>query len=130
MEEKVKHYITIDSGTRVNYPSGMNRDTQEGKTDYTLVDIAMLDRWAALMTRGAKKYGRRNWEKANSEEELDRFIASAFRHFVQWFKLSLDIEHDNEDHAAAVFFNIAAAERLKLMLNSDKENIDVDNVHV
>lgn len=93
----------------------MRRDTQEGKPDFTLVmstnvpfDEQMLTRWAGLMTRGADKYGRRNWELADSEEEYARFRASAFRHFVQWL-----CDQDDEDHAAAVFFNINAAEYMK-----------------
>lgn len=69
----------------------------------------LVPRWAALMGRGAIKYGERNWEKARTEEELKRFKASAFRHFVQWI-YELDTE---EDHAAAVAFNLAGAEYVK-----------------
>lgn len=103
-----KKFITKDSGNRQEYKSGMVRDVQDGKPDYTLCHLPMLTRWAELMTRGAVKYGRENWQKANSEEELTRFKASALRHMMQW--LSGDVE---EDHAAAVFFNIAAAEYVK-----------------
>lgn len=101
-------YQTRDSGKRQEYESGMRRDTTEGKPDYTLIYEPMLTRWAELMTRGAEKYGRRNWELANSEEELERFKASAYRHFVQWIRGDQD-----EDHGAAVYFNIAAAEKIK-----------------
>lgn len=105
-------YETKDSGVRESYSTGMVRDTQEGKPDFALIvpdgidfEDQMLTRWAALMTRGAVKYGKRNWEKAKTWKEYQRFRASAFRHFMQWFSN----EHD-EDHAAAVFFNITAAE--------------------
>src|SRR5690606_9127477 len=50
-------------------------------------------------------YNDRNWEKANSAEEVTRMKSSAFRHFMQWFCGETD-----EDHAAAVIFNILAAE--------------------
>ena len=107
-----QEFITKDSGQRQDYASGMRRDTQEGKPDFALIvplgvpyDEQMLTRWAALMERGAVKYGIRNWEKANSEEELGRFKASAFRHFFQWICGETD-----EDHAAAVYFNIQCAE--------------------
>ena len=50
----------------------------------------------------------RNWELASTYEELSRFKASAFRHFMQWFKGDTD-----EDHAAAVYFNINAFEYVK-----------------
>lgn len=100
-----------DSGYRQEYASGMRRDTQSGKPDYTLLPEPMLTRWADHMTKGAEKYGRRNWQLADSEEELERFMASAFRHFVQWQRGDSD-----EDHAAAVMFNIAAAEHVKVKL--------------
>ena len=109
-----KQYITNDSGKRQNYDSGMRRDTQEGKPDFSLLltdlpyDEQLITRWAGLMTRGAEKYGRRNWQLANSEEELDRFKSSAFRHFMQWVT-----GQDDEDHAAAVLFNIQAYEYVK-----------------
>lgn len=111
-------YTTKDSGARQEYSSGMRRDIQEGKPRYDLVvpkrhagmsaDVIMLKRWADLMARGAEKYGERNWELAESQEEYNRFKASAFRHFMQWFTGELD-----EDHGAAVFFNIQAAEFTK-----------------
>jgi hypothetical protein len=43
--------------------------------------------------------------KAQSVEELERFRMSAARHFEQWLRGDTD-----EDHAAAVFFNINGAE--------------------
>ena len=66
------------------------------------------------MTRGAEKYGRRNWQVANSQEELERFKASAFRHFVQWMA-----GEEDEDHMAAVMFNLNAAEHVKYQLTID-----------
>lgn len=111
---QLNKYVTLDSGARQGYESGMVRDFQEGKPMFGLVmplDMPYheqyLTRIAALMSRGAEKYGKRNWEKANSTEELERFKDSAFRHFMQWFFGETD-----EDHAAAVFFNVQAAEYL------------------
>jgi|SRR6185503_5522282 len=110
-----KQWETKDSGKREEYDSGMRRDTQEGKPRFDLLvpiavsyDDQMLTRWAALMSRGAEKYGDRNWEIGRGSEELKRAKASAFRHFMQWFT-----SEDDEDHAAAVFFNITAAEYFK-----------------
>jgi len=42
------------------------------------------------------------------DEEYEDFRASAFRHFIKWMKGQTD-----EDHAAAVFFNIQGAEYVK-----------------
>jgi hypothetical protein len=107
-KKQPKKFTTKDSGKRVDFKSGMRRDSNDGKDDYSLCWEPMLTRWAGLMTRGAEKYGRRNWMNANSPEELDRFLASGFRHFVQFFRGDTD-----EDHAAAVFFNVAAAEYVR-----------------
>lgn len=109
-------YITKDSGKRQEYPSGMRRDTQEGKPRYDLIDLDMLTRWAELMARGAEKYGEDNWKLADSEEERTRFRASAFNHFVKWLK-GVD---DGEDHAAAILFNVAAYEYVKGVMEKDR----------
>lgn len=112
----MERFEVRDSGERTEYESGMIRDTQEGKPDYTLVPLFMLERWAMHMTRGAKKYGRENWTLANSAEEWVRFRSSAFRHFIQWLRGDVD-----EDHASAVFFNIAASEYVKERMNDAVE---------
>lgn len=57
-----------------------------------------LTRFGALLERGAKKYTENNWMKANSEEEMNHFKQSSFRHFAQF----LDGDTD-EDHALAAF---------------------------
>jgi len=109
-------YTTKDSGKREEYSTGMRRDTQEGKPRYDLLYLPMMKRRAELLERGAIKYGERNWEKASTEEELNRFKASAFRHFIQWLS-----GEEDEDHAAAVTFNIDAVEMIKeKMLNESK----------
>lgn len=98
-----------DSGTRRQFDSGMVRDVADDKIDYLLVfDGPMLERWAAHLTKGAKKYNKRNWLKAAGQEELDRARESAARHFVQWLRGDID-----EDHASATFFNINLAEYMK-----------------
>lgn len=115
-----KEFKTLDSGKRIDFPSGMRRDVQDDKVDYTLCYMPMFKRWAELMTRGAVKYGRGNWQKANSIEELERFKSSAMRHFMQWIS-GTDKE---EDHASAIFFNVACieylTEKIKVDINGEK----------
>lgn len=104
-----KVFVTKDSGRRTEFASGMVRDTQTGKTQYLLCFSGpMFNRWAELLTRGAEKYTPDNWMKAAGAEELQRFRESAARHFVQWLRGDTD-----EDHAAAVFFNINGAEYVR-----------------
>lgn len=99
-------FETKDSGERVQFDSGMVRDVNTGKTLWHLVTSGpMLRRWAELLTRGAEKYTPNNWMLASGQTERDRFRESAFRHFMQWYNGETD-----EDHAAAVFFNINGSE--------------------
>lgn len=111
-------FVTKDSGVREEYNSGMVRDSQKNKARFDLLrpkdvpySAQFLTRVAELMTRGAEKYGLRNWEMANSEEELERFENSAERHLMQYLSGETD-----EDHAAAVVFNLLAAETLRWKL--------------
>lgn len=87
----------------------MQRDSADHKVRYDLIyDGPMIDRWAAHLTMGAAHYSPRNWMMAEGDEELERFICSASRHFRQWMA-----RQDDEDHAAAVFFNINGAEYVR-----------------
>lgn len=117
-------YITKDSGERVDYASGMRRDIQENKPRFDLLIVdnqpfeeQFLTRFAALLERGASKYGERNWQLANSREELDRFRASAMRHMMQWACDEID-----EDHAAAVAFNLMAYEYVKWKMSHAEDS--------
>lgn len=114
---------TLDSGKRDVTASGYQRDTQEGKPRFALMfpkgipyKQQMITRFAALLGRGIEKYGYRNWEKADIPEDLDRFQESALRHLIQWMTGEVD-----EDHAAAVLFNVMAHETIKLKLAQDKD---------
>ena len=102
-------YEIKDSGERQQFKSGMVRDVTENKFDYSLVlDGPMFKRYAEHLRKGAVKYSKRNWMKADGPEEYNRFRESALRHFLQWFW-----GDQEEDHASAVFFNINGAEYVK-----------------
>ncbi len=115
-------YEIKDSGERKEFESGMVRDTAANKTEFDRVaDGPMLRRWAEHLTKGCVKYpdvspGLPNWTLAADIPEYIRFRKSAFRHFIQWFLGDTD-----EDHAAAVFFNINGAEYVKKRF-SDRES--------
>ncbi len=111
----MNEFTTKDSGAREEYDSGMVRDTESGKPRFDLLlprgvpyEDQFLTRVAGLLARGAEKYSARNWEKAAGQEELDRFKGSAFRHLMQWMA-----DERDEDHAAAVVFNLMAYETIK-----------------
>lgn len=116
----VREYVTKDSGTRSSYESGMVRDTEDGKPRFDLLipegvpfEAQFLTRCADLLARGAVKYDARNWEKAGGPKEVKRFKSSALRHLLQWF-----CGDREEDHAAAVVFNLLAAETTEFKLSS------------
>lgn len=113
-------FITKDSGERIEFTSGMVRDTNEGKARHELLfplDVPykaqFLTRVAELLARGSVKYEARNWEQAAGQEELDRFKESALRHMIQWVSGETD-----EDHAAAVVFGLLGYETTKWKLDN------------
>lgn len=109
-------FETKDSGKRIDLANGMVRDTADNKPDYMLVRKGPLfQRWAELLSRGAKKYGKNNWHKSVTSNPGDareatraRWLESAARHFEQW--LAGD---RSEDHAAAVIFNMNGYEAMR-----------------
>lgn len=91
------------------FPSGMIRSRSNGKIRYDLVfDGPLVERLARHLTRGAERYGDRNWLRASSMEEAARFRESAVRHFVQWLR-----GDDDEDHYAATVFNMSGYEYVR-----------------
>ena len=93
-------YITEDSGNREVFPSGMVRDTREGKGRYDLVTPFGLRRLACVYERGAVKYGSHNWEKG---APFSRFLDSAIRHIEQYKAGASD-----EDHLGHAAWNLFA----------------------
>ena len=107
--------ITKDSGERSTYDSGMVREPDSGRARFDLLladGVAYGDQFlvrvAELMARGAVKYSDRNWERASGDAEMERFKSSALRHLIQWAS-----GEEDEDHAAAVVFNLLAYETTK-----------------
>jgi hypothetical protein len=122
---KMSEFVVKDSGKRQEYASGMVRDTQEDKPNYNLIDKDFLLRLANHLTKGAIKYGRDNWRNANSEEEMQRFQDSAFRHMMQWMNGETD-----EDHMSACSFNMMAFEFVKNKLKVPVSKIVEQSVKV
>lgn len=114
-----------DSGKRLQLP-GMVRDTTEGKMRYDLVfDGPMFERWAKHLTDGAVKYSAKNWMGAHTKEEYERFRESAIRHFIQFLNGDTD-----EDHAAAVLFNINGMEYVKEKMAGEAINFVQNTLRV
>jgi hypothetical protein len=92
----------------------MQRDTEDGKNDYTLaLDGPMFERWVEHLTKGAQKYDARNWMQATGEAEYQRFQRSLLRHLFAYLRGERD-----EDHAAAIFFNVNGMEYVRDQLTA------------
>lgn len=90
-------FVTKHSDKKDSFITGAVRDTQEGKYRFDLIGLHMLKRLSALLVRGARNYGERNWEKG---QNVSRTNASLWRHVVAYQ------EGDrSEDHLAAIVFN-------------------------
>jgi len=90
---------TSGNGMHVN-ENGGNRDSAEGKPDYTLIPIPSLRRIANHYMNGLKKYGRGNWKLLSTDADIARYQQSMMRHMMQY----LNGEKD-EDHLSAVVWN-------------------------
>lgn len=96
-----------DSGRRVTYPSGSQRDSSLGKGAFSLLAILPLFRLAFLYETGDAKYGTgsatgqpRNWEQG---QPFSRLYESALRHLFQWA-----LGFHDEDHLAQACWNLFA----------------------
>lgn len=112
MAEDGPEFEVKDSGERQSFDSGMQRDTNKGKVLWHLImDGPLIPRYAKHLTRGAAKYEPRNWMRADSSEERERFRESAFRHFMLWY-----LGYTDEDHASGVVFNMNGTEYVDKVL--------------
>jgi len=115
----MSEFVTKTDGSITPLAGGMVRSDASGKIDYTLAfDGPLFERFAALLSRGAKIYGARNWMKAGvdtdpaaREATKQRYVQSFMRHAMSWLKGERD-----EDHAAACVFNLNGYE---YMLQTD-----------
>lgn len=110
----MSQFVIKTDDKRIEFDSGMVRSPSADRVDYTLIRSGpMFHRWAVHLTNGAKHYGRDNWQKAQGLDELRRFQESAARHFEQWLRMERD-----EDHAAAIFFNVNGVEYVWEKMNA------------
>lgn len=117
------NYDIKDSGARQEFEGGAVRDTEDGKLDYSNLFVwfePMGTRYAAHMTKGRAKYpdpepGVPNWTLFEATpENLARTERSLDRHYKAYRMGKTD-----EDHAAAIIFNLNLAEKIRTALTHD-----------
>ena len=109
-----------DSGARQQFGTGSVRDTRDGKGRYDLISPIALRRLAKHYENGAKKYGDRNWEQG---QPLSRYLDSAMRHTCAILHGMTD-----EDHAAAVMWNMAAYIHTQELIRAGALPADLDDM--
>lgn len=122
-------YEIQDSGARESLGvDGGIRDTEEGKLDFSNLFVwfePMGTRYVAHMTQGREKYpdpepGIPNWTLFPATEEvLARTLRSLDRHYKAYREGKQD-----EDHAAAILFNLNLAERINERLPTEGFRLD------
>ena len=125
-DEDAGQYVVKDSGKMARHSDGVVRDTQEGKVKFSLMfprgqrmKDTLIYRVAKLYTSGGEKYGDRNWENSCAPDTLDHHVNALWRHFMNFFFE----EGAEEDHAAAIVWNIQAVE---LTRRNTKKNTPLD----
>lgn len=108
-----------DSGARQSFTTGSVRDTNEGKPRFDLISSIALYRLAIHSANGGKKYGDRNWEKG---QPLQRYIESLERHLHK-----MKMGFVDEDHEAALMWNIMAYIHTKSLVESGMLPKELDN---
>ena len=121
VEDKMDNFTIKDSGERKTFSTGMQRDSGVTTLRPDLIWLPGIERLAELYGKGALKYAERNWEKAETQEELNRFLASAWRHFFKYMRGDRD-----EDHMAAVIFNLFGAEMVRQKLEAKRVEKQLD----
>lgn len=112
-----------DSGDREHLGDVGVRDTEEGKLDWTNLYRwfePMATRYVAHMTKGRAKYADVNFQPNWTYFPMTReVLARTERSLARHFELYMAGAHD-EDHAAAIMFNLNLAERIKRHLAEDR----------
>ena len=98
------------------FDTGAQRDTGSGKMRMSLVPQEELKRVMKRYLDGAEKYGENNWMKGMP---LSVYYDCAHRHLEAWWS---DRDGDNEDHAAAVVWNMLCAMYTETHKDLDKMN--------
>lgn len=74
------------------------------KPDWSLLDFNFLERGVKVLSHGAKKYGRMNWQKMNDPDDV--YFSALMRHLVAYRNGELIDPETGEPHLAHAFCNI------------------------
>lgn len=72
----------VAAATREANARGEGFKADSGKPDWSLLDLSTVEEVVRVLTVGAKKYARDNWQKVPNARE--RYLAAALRHLAAW----------------------------------------------
>lgn len=115
---------TLPSPPITTFSTGAIRDSQEGKNDWTeTISWTALDRYAKYMTGKKKKYGAGNFKLGI---DIESYEQSLIRHWHKYFtnKYERGDNEPEEDHLAAMVFNVLGIMHQEEMAKKNAEQID------
>lgn len=90
---------------RLPYIAAFMETNDVGHLELLLIDVEniendplFIERCGTWMAKGAIRYADRNWERGLP---VSRYLSSLLRHLLKWER-----DEDDEDHAAAIQFNV------------------------
>lgn len=102
---------------RQEFSTGAHRGGHKGQGRYDLIPWDMMERFAIHLEKGAEKHGDRNWERGMP---LSSAIDSALHHLFVYLKGDRE-----EDHLAAVIFNMCVAIRVEALARENPSLVDL-----
>jgi hypothetical protein len=88
------------------------------KPDWSLIDLEIIQRVASVLTMGAKKYSRHNYDKV----EPYRYLAATLRHITLWQQGEIFDSESGEHHLAHAIADLHILQRLEkkdILYNKD-----------
>jgi hypothetical protein len=109
-----------DTGKRHTFSTGAQRQPKTGLGRPDLISVIATMRKAVHLEKGAVGHGERNWEQGMP---LSSFLASAWRHL-----LALTDGCEDEDHAAALAFNVDGYMHTEHLIRCGRLPAELDDV--
>lgn len=90
--------------TADKFEIGMKFD--HGKPNWSLLPLECVEDIVKILSFGAEKYGRDNWKKLSSKEDIDRIFSALMRHLVASRNGELTDSESGMSHLAHALTNM------------------------
>jgi hypothetical protein len=86
----------VRASTAAANARGEGFKADEGKPDWSLLPLDVIEEVVKVLTSGAKKYARDNWQKVPGAR--DRYFAAMLRHLTAWQRGEANDPEDGHPH--------------------------------